>query len=35
MVFAIAALILIVVYLTDRVLFDWIQRRLRRRYELS
>jgi ABC-type nitrate/sulfonate/bicarbonate transport system permease component len=34
MVFAIAALILMVVYLTDRVLFDAIQRRLRKRYEL-
>lgn len=35
MVFAVAALILIVVYLTDRILFDAIQRRLRRRYEFS
>lgn len=35
MVFAIAALILILVYLTDRIIFDAIQRRLRRRYELS
>jgi ABC-type nitrate/sulfonate/bicarbonate transport system permease component len=34
MVFAVAALILIVVYLTDRVLFAAIQRRLRKRYEL-
>ncbi|HVG50097.1 MAG TPA: ABC transporter permease subunit [Xanthobacteraceae bacterium] len=35
MVFAVAALILIVVYITDRILFDAFQRRLRRRYELS
>jgi ABC-type nitrate/sulfonate/bicarbonate transport system permease component len=34
MVFAVAALILILVYLTDRILFDAIQRRLRKRYEL-
>ncbi|MDT2021287.1 ABC transporter permease subunit [Methylocella sp. CPCC 101449] len=35
MVFAVAALILLVVYLTDRVIFAAIQQRLRRRYELS
>ena len=35
MVFAIAALILIVVYLTDRIVFAAIQQRLRRRYEFS
>jgi ABC-type nitrate/sulfonate/bicarbonate transport system permease component len=35
MVFAVAALILIVVYLTDRILFDAIQRRLRRRYDVT
>ena len=34
MVLAVAALILIVVYVTDRILFDAIQRRLRKRYEL-
>lgn len=34
MVFAVAALILIVVYVTDRLIFDAIQRRLRKRYEL-
>ena len=35
MVFAVAALILIVVYVTDQNPFDAIQRRLRKRYELS
>lgn len=35
MVFAVAALIVLVVYLTDRVIFATIQNRLRKRYELS
>ena len=35
MVFAVATLILIVVYVTDRIIFGAIQRRLRQRYELS
>ncbi len=35
MVFAVAALILIVVYVTDRIIFAAIQRRLRKRYELA
>jgi ABC-type nitrate/sulfonate/bicarbonate transport system permease component len=35
MVFAVAALILIIVYVTDRFIFAAIQQRLRRRYELT
>jgi len=35
MVFAVAALILLFVYVTDRIVFSAIQRRLRQRYELA
>jgi NitT/TauT family transport system permease protein len=35
MVFAVAALILLFVYITDRIVFSAIQRRLRQRYELA